>query len=568
MATFFDLPDEIHLLIFVRLSNRDIDVLFQIDEFKRCFHTKIVLFTDSYKTLFPHVPLKRPLKLLPRYDAASLLVAMCESENVQAMKKHDKAIYSITANRNDNFPSQALDASRCKLHPITFEFITLLGLENATIDPSKINFPKLEDLRLQNCEFAYDADLKFLISNLKSLTVGGKFDQIHRSIDYSNCSLKQLTLGRISDMDKWENVTNSSIKELKIFRSFKEIKDIAMKGATYVFIGVDRKLDNLYLPMANNLDVEAKVNPSSIDGINAPAVNRVGFLLEAVDRFWNVHIPNVQSASVMSWNGFNHIALDQVNLTCLENTKRLEISGRFLSCLKRCYATWLSLEQDEYLPAHATDFPELTDLEMDTRRGTGVPIPKVSASKLRFLHIIGNATDQINGSYFDPYPNLEYLMIRSPRKLKDWKIASLKVLEFFDEIGESEIEFTNCDLENLEYLVMHGSDGSRLVNGLSGLKAPNLIKMLGVGITIRQFSTEKYPKLMKLVLNHCCLRELKLTGCPALIHLVISDNHFRIRVESDQLNSLKILFNGNTMVIPNHPNLVGSMANDSSRISF
>jgi hypothetical protein len=568
MATFFDLPDEVHLLIFLRLSNRDIDALFQIDKFKRRFHTKIILFTDSNKTLFPHVPLKRQLKLLPRYDADSFLVAMCESENVQAMKRHDKAIYSITTNRNGNLPSQALDASRCKLHPIAFEFITLLGLENATIDPSKIKFPKLEDLRLQNCEFAYGLDLKFLISNLRSLTVGGKFDQIHRSIDYSNCSLRQLTLGRISDMDKWENVTNSSIKELKIFESFKEIKDIAMVGATYVFIAVDRKLDNLYLPMATNLDIEAKVNPSSIDGINAPAVKRVGFLLEAVDRFWNVHTPNVQSASVMSWNGFNHIAFDQVNLTCLENTKRLEISGRFLSCLKRCNATWLSLEQDENLPEHATEFPVLTDLEVDTRRGTGVPIPKVSASKLRFLHVIGHATDQINGSSFDPYPNLEYLMIRSPRKLKYWKIAGLKVLEFFDEMGVSDIEFTNCDLENLEYLVIHGSDGSRLVNGLSGLKAPNLIKMLGVGITIPQFSTEKYPKLTKVVLKHCCLKELKLTGCPSLSHLVISDNHFLIRVESGQLSSLKMLFNDNTMVIPNPPNLVRSMANDPSRISF
>jgi hypothetical protein len=99
MTTFFDLPHELYPLILFHLTNRDLDALFQIDQFKELFQSEIVLFTDSNNTLFPNVPLRRPLKLLPRYDSEFLLIAMCESQSIEAINKHDKAIYSLTQNK-------------------------------------------------------------------------------------------------------------------------------------------------------------------------------------------------------------------------------------------------------------------------------------------------------------------------------------------------------------------------------------------------------------------------------------------------------------------------------------
>jgi hypothetical protein len=77
-------------------------------------------------------------------------------------------------------------------------------------------------------------------------------------------------------------------------------------------------------------------------------------------------------------------------------------------------------------------------------------------------------------------------------------MANLKVLEIMPPLGISgRMKFLNCELENLEYLVVRGEDSS-LVNGFSGLKAPKLLRIVMTGMSIERFSAENYPKLTKL----------------------------------------------------------------------
>jgi hypothetical protein len=204
-------------------------------------------------------------------------------------------------------------------------------------------------------------------------------------------------------MDRWEDISNSSIEILRVFKSLKEINNISLNGASFVDLFEIEKLNNVNLPIVQTININSGA-ALYVDGINSPMACRAHFDFKSVHRFLNVNIPNLLEASFKRRSErSDDIKLNQCDISCFKNTRVLNITGPFLQCLRKCNATKMVLCSTEHASESLIEFPQLDRLVIYT---TGA-VPRFNAPKLSQL-LIRSRADQLSGFHFDYYPGLEH----------------------------------------------------------------------------------------------------------------------------------------------------------------